>query len=84
MLGSVVGPPLKRLRRYGFKVGYYQRQQMRQAAQVCGAIPTECDPEREQIKVSHLFVARDGKTYVGHEWISAGGSSYSWSEPYTA
>ncbi len=76
------GPPLTRLRRYGFKVGYYQRQAMRQAAEVCGAIPTECDAEDETIKVSHLFVACDGKTYIGHEWITQGGSSYSWSESY--
>lgn len=55
---------------------------MRQAAEVCGAIPTECDAEDETIKVSHLFVACDGKTYIGHECITQGGSSYSWSESY--
>jgi hypothetical protein len=76
------GPPLKRLRRYGFKVSYHMRQCLRQAAQVTGAIPTECDTEDETIKVSHLFVACDGKTYIGHEWITQGGSSYSWSESY--
>ena len=76
------GPLLKRLRRYGFKVSYHMRQCLRQAAQVTGAIPTECDAEDETIKVSHLFVACDGKTYIGHEWITQGGSSYSWSESY--
>jgi hypothetical protein len=58
------------------------RQVLRQAAQISGSIPTECNQEDETIKVSHLYVAVDGKTYVGHEWITQGGSSYSWSEAY--
>ena len=76
------GPPLKRLRRYGFAVSYRMRQCLRRAAENSGAIPTECEPETESLKVSHLYVACDGKTYIGHEWISQGGASYSWSEPY--
>jgi hypothetical protein len=76
------GPPLKRLRRYGFKVSYRQRQCMNLSREITGAIPTECDQETRQIKMSHLYVAVDGCTYVGHEWITSGGSSYSWSELY--
>jgi hypothetical protein len=76
------GPPLKRLRRYGFKVAYHQRQEMRLAAQISGAIPTECDPERRAIKVSNTFVACNGRTYIRHEWIYPGGSSTSWGEDY--
>lgn len=76
-----VGPPLKRLRRYGFKINYRMRQWMRMAYKISGSIPTECDKSTGSIKVSHLFVACDGKTYIGHEWIFQG-SSYSWSEPY--
>ena len=48
-----------------------------------GAIPTEVDAESCGVKMSHLYVAVDGKTYVGHEWIERGGSSFSWSELYT-
>lgn len=77
-----VGPPLKRLRRYGFRVTYRLRQVMNCARDITGSIPTEAEPETGSIKVSYLYVACDGNTYVGHEWISPGGSSYSWSEPY--
>ena len=76
------GPPLKRLRRYGFPVSRWMRACLRVAAQVNGAFPTECDPESHEIKVSHLFVACNGKTYIGHEWITQGGSTHSWSESY--
>ena len=75
------GPPLQRLRRFGFKVPYRQRVQMRQSQEISGAIPTECD-ESQSIKMSHRFVACDGMTYIGHEWISPGGSGLSWSEAY--
>lgn len=78
------GPPLKRLRRFGFKVTYAQRQCMNLARDVSKAIPTEVDVESESIKMSHLYVACDGKTYIGHEWISHNaGFCYSWSESYT-
>ena len=78
------GPPLKRLRRFGFKVTYAQRQCMNIARDVCRAIPTEVDAASQSIKMSHLFVACDGKTYIGHEWISHNaGYCYSWSESYT-
>lgn len=77
-----VGPPLKRLRRFGFKVTYRQRQCMGVAKEITGAIPTEADADRCAIKMSHLFVACDGNTYIGHEWIWSGGSSFSWSESY--
>lgn len=76
------GPPLKRCRRYGFKVTYRQRQEMNLARDITGAIPTEVDTPSRGVKVSHLFVAVDGKTYIGHEWIESGGGSYSWTERY--
>ncbi len=79
-----VGPPLKRCRRYGFKVGYHQRKEMRLATSISGKIPTEADPERRAVKMSARYVACDGKTYISHEWIYFLGSSYSWSEPYPA
>lgn len=77
-----VGPPLKRLRRYGFKVSYRMRQEMRLNAEIFGSIPTECEPEDESICMSHLFVACDGETYRGYAWITQGGSSLSGSEAY--
>jgi hypothetical protein len=55
---------------------------MNSARDITGSIPTEAEPETGSIKVSYLYVACDANTYVGHEWISRGGSSYSWSEPY--
>jgi len=76
------GPTLKRLRKYGFRVTYRQRQEMNLAREVVGAIPTEVDVASCGIKMSHLFVACDGKTYIGHEWIECGGNSHSWSELY--
>ena len=76
------GPALKRLRRFGVRVTYRQRECMRMAREITGAIPTEADAADSIIKMSHLYVAVDGKTYVGHEWICSGGSSYSWSESY--
>ena len=75
------GPPLKRLRRYGFKLSYSQKQDMKMLKEINGAIPTEADQARETIKVSHLYVACDGNTYIRHCWIGKG-SSFSWSEGY--
>lgn len=80
---SPQGPPLKRIRRFGFKPTYAQRQCMNLSRDVCKAIPTEVHPESGSVKMSHLFVACDGKTYVGHEWISRnGGLCFSWSESH--
>ena len=76
------GTPLKRLRRYGFRITYAQRQIMNLGRDICGAIPTEVDDGYCTIKMSNLYVACDGKTYIGHQWITQGGSSYSWSESY--
>jgi hypothetical protein len=76
------GPPLKRLRRYGFQIAYHQRREMRLASQISGAIPTDCDPVTRAVKMSHRYVACDGKTYVTHEWIYPLGSSVSSGEPY--
>lgn len=77
-----VGPPLTRLRRYGFKIAYHQRREMQLAAKISGAIPTDCDPVTRAVKMSHRYVACDGKTYVTHEWIYPLGSSCSWGESY--
>lgn len=76
------GPPLTRLRRYGFKIAYHQRREMQLAAKISGAIPTDCDPVTRAVKMSHRYVACDGKTYVTHEWIYPLGSSCSWGESY--
>lgn len=76
------GPPLIRLRRFGFNIPYYQRKEMRLAAQVSGAIPIEVDTEDRSVLMAHRFVACDGKTYIGYEWITQSGSSYSYSEAY--
>ena len=78
------GPPLKRCRKYGFRVTYCQRQEMNLAREITGAIPTDAEASSCGIKMSHLFVACDGKTYIRHEWIERGGSSFSWSEPYVS
>ena len=76
------GPALERLRRYGFAIPYSQRQEMNLARDISGAIPTAVDADSHCIKMSHLYVACDGKTYIGHEWITPNGSSYSWDKPY--
>jgi hypothetical protein len=76
------GPPLKRCRKYGFRVTYSQRHEMNLAREITGAIPTDAEASSGGIKMSHLYVACNGKTYIRHEWIERGGSSCSWSEPY--
>lgn len=76
------GPPLKRLRKFGFKLTYIQRQQMKSSARISGTIPTKSYPDRGVIQVSALFVACDGKTYIHHDKIASGGSSLGWSESY--
>jgi len=55
---------------------------MNLAREITGAIPTDAEASSCGIKMSHLFVACDGKTYIGHEWIERSGSSFSWGESY--
>jgi len=76
------GPPLKRCRKYGFKVTYAQRQTMKVEKEVCGAIPVDADESRHAVKMGHLYVACNGKTYVGYTWCFACGSDFGFSESY--
>ena len=76
------GAPLKRCRKYGFKVTYAQRQMMKLEMEVCGAIPVDADESRHAVKMGHLYVACNGKTYAGYTWIFQCGSNLGWSESY--
>lgn len=68
--------PFVRLRRYGFKLSYYQRMIAAECRQR-GEVPTAVDDGG--LRMSRLFVADDGKTYASHTWIWPGGSTYSYS-----
>lgn len=55
---------------------------MRAASRVNGSIPVEVDVVNGSVLMAHRYVACDGMTYLGREWITQGGSSYSFSEKY--
>jgi hypothetical protein len=74
------GPPLKRIRKYGFEPTSMHHRDLK-LSRSFGAIPIKSYPKMRMVLMARLYVACDGKTYIDYERC-ADGCSLSWSEPY--